>query len=359
MNSTRRSARQNRLHQALAIALVSAIFGTGAASVHAEDSESFRKYQENWQTAQEAFKGKDYERAATHYKMVAEVFPFEPSSQFQLACCYVRLGKNEQAFGALREAIRFGWDDVSTLEQSEDLKSLRINPQFARLVKDAVACRDETLICHAGKGVNPAKPAPLLIMLQGLGCFRADLPYWEPAADELGCAIVAPRAVNKLRPMMYSWHRLGAKDSSAADYFDLAAAGKRVDEAIAEAKRRFKIDSNRVILAGFSQGAGVALRLLGDHPDRYCGALAVNGLHQPPGVVYWQAILKQHPIRVCVLAGKLDRLLPRSQKIVEELRAAGVPNRYEEFDKVGHEFPPDYTSHLRQGLKFVLGQSEK
>lgn len=326
-----------------------------AVSLHADESRTFRVYQENWQQAEQAYAAKDYERAAAHYQKVAEVLPFEPTTRFQLACCYARLGKIDQALSSLREAVRFGWEDVSKLERSDDLKELREKPQFAQILKEAAACRDENLIIHAGKKVDPRKPAPLLVVLQGLGGFRGDLPYWEPVADELGCVLVAPRAVTKAAPMMYGWHRRGAKDSSAADYFDLPAAGQRVDAAIAEAKRRFKIDPNRIVLAGLSQGAGVALSLIGEHPERYCGAVVVCGLYQPPGVGYWQAVLRRHPLRVYVIAGKLDRLLPRSQKVVEELRAAQVPHRYDELKDVGHEFPPDYTQRLREAIEFVWG----
>jgi phospholipase/carboxylesterase len=349
------SARSLPLRAVNQVILATTLFAT-AASVGAEDSKSYRIYQENWEQAEKARAAGDYARAATHYQKVAEVFPFEPTARFQLACCQARLGKIDRAFSTLQEAVRFGWEDVSKLEQADDLKPLRAKPQFAELLKAAAACRDENLIIHAGKKVSPAKPAPLLVVLQGLGSFRADLPYWEPAADELGCVLVMPRAVTKAAPMMSGWHRHGAKNSSAPDYFDLPAAGKRVDEAIAQATRRFKIDPNRIVLAGFSQGAGVALRLIGNHPDRYCGVVAVNGLHQPPSGAYWQSIQKHHPIRVYVIAGKLDRLLSRSQKVVEQLRAAHVPHRYDELDQIGHEFPPDYTKRLNGAIEFVVGR---
>jgi phospholipase/carboxylesterase len=343
------------LHRTATRIILATALLVAARSFGAEDSKSFQIYQENWEQAEKAHAAGNYARAATHYQKVAEVFPFEPATRFQLACCYARLGKNDQAFSTLEDAVRFGWEDVSKLEQADDLKDLRAKPQFADVLKAAAACRDEKLIIHACKKMGPLKPAPLLVVLQGLGVFRADLPYWESAADELGCVLVMPRAVTKAAPMMYGWHRRGAKDSSAADYFDLSAAAKRVDEAIAEATRRFQIDPNRIVLAGFSQGAGVALRLIGEHPDRYCGAVAVNGLHQPPGVAYWQSIQQQHPIRVYVIAGKFDRLLPRSQQVVEQLRAAQVPHRYDELDQVGHEFPLDYTKRLKGAIEFVWG----
>jgi predicted esterase len=336
---------------------VIAVLALGAAA--AEESEASRTYQENWQKAQDAFSAKDYQRAAAHYQKVTQVFPFEPTSRFQLACCFARLGDRDQALSALQVAVRFGWGDREKLEQADDLKTLRTEPAFAQLLKDATACHEERWIIHAGKRVDPAQPAPLVIVLQGLGCLRAEVPYWQPAVDQLGGVLVAPRAVTRVGPMLDGWHRPAARDSTALDYFDLAAAAKRIDDATVAVKKRFRIDPDRVVLAGFSQGGGVALRLLGEHASRYRGAVAVCGLHQQSGVAYWQTVRKQRSVRVYVMAGKLDRLLPRSQKTVEQLRAAGIPNRYEELDKTGHEFPPDYPTRLRQALEFVLGDSKQ
>jgi predicted esterase len=191
-------------------------------------------------------------------------------------------------------------------------------------------------------------------VLQGLGSLRGEVPYWKPAADRHNLILAFPRAPTKVSSMLYGWHRPGAKDSMAQDYFDLPAASKRIKEAISAAKQRFTIDQKQVLLAGMSQGGGVALRMLGDHPEDYRGAVALCSLYQPPGVAYWQAVAAKHSVRVFAVAGKLDRLLPRTQQAVEQLRGAKVTVQYEEMEREGHEYPPDYPERLSRAIEFVL-----
>jgi predicted esterase len=227
--------------------------------------------------------------------------------------------------------------------------------RFSGLMKDAAACAEETIVIRAGKSVDATKPTPLIVMLQGLGCGpRSEIPYWEPAADQLGLILVAPRGVTKVGSMMYGWHRSGAKDSSAQDYFDIANARKRPDDAIALAQQKFKIDRKRMVLAGFSQGGAVALRMLGERPENFCGTVAVCSLCQSLSVTHWREISQKQAIRVSIMAGKLDRLLPRSQQAVEQLRTASLATQYEEVERMGHEYPPDYTDRLRRSIEFVL-----
>jgi predicted esterase len=322
----------------------------------ADDSEGFKAFQANWEKAQQAYAEQRYAQAALYYDKVTEFLPFEPTTRFQLACCHARLGDKDKAMATLEAAVNFGWDDPQRLEQVEALKSLRDDPRFAKIAKGAAACADETTVLFAGKGVDTAKPAPLVVLLQGLGCGpRGDVPYWRPAVNQLGLVLVAPRAPTKVGSMLYGWHRPGAKDRSAKDYFDMAAAEKRIQEAVQAAERRWTIDQRRICLAGFSQGGGVALRMLGDRPDRYCGAVAICSLYQPPGVAYWRTVADQHPVRVFAMAGKLDRLLPQNQLAVEQLREAKIALRYEEMAHQGHEYPPEYPERLARAIAFVLG----
>lgn len=320
-----------------------------------EESERLKAFNTYWQAAQQAKEGKKYEQAAALYEKILEIFPFEPTTHYQLACCRARQGAGEKALKALRQAIVFGWSDLQQLEQAEDFKELRIRNEFAQLIADATACSKEKFVLYAGKGVEAGKAAPVVVLLQGLGAGpRSEMPYWKQTADELGLVVVAPRGVTELRPMFYGWHRPDARNSTALDYYDLPASEKRVDEAIAFAKSRYTVVSDRIFLAGYSQGGGVALHLQNKHPERFAGTVAVNSLSQSTGVDAWKAAVRKNGFRVALLAGRLDRLLPRSQAIAEQLRSAGVALLSEEGEGIGHEYPPDYQDRLTTAFKFVL-----
>jgi predicted esterase len=320
-----------------------------------QESESAKAHAQHWSAAEKAAADNDFKEAAARYADVAALYPFEPTARYRSACCLARLGEDDRALAALKVAIECGWADTDALERAEDWKPLRGDARFAELVKAAAACRDEKVVVYAGDKVGRDRPAPLLVVLHGLGSGpRSEVPYWKPVAEKLGMVLVAPRSGTRLSPMLHGWHRAKAKDSSAADYFDLDEATKRVDAAIDEAAGQYKIDRGAVVLAGFSQGGGVALRLLADRPDRFRGAVAVNSLCQPLDEAKWQAVANRGGVRVQLIVGEYDKLLGRSQSAANVLQAAKVPSRFETVGKTGHEYPADYAKHLGSAAEFVL-----
>jgi len=336
----------------VAVVLAGITWCGAAAGAPFQESVTARAFAEHWSAAEAAVVAKDYRQAAARYTKVANLLPYEPSCRIRLAGCRARLGEADAAFAELNSAIGFGWCDPAALEASADLESLRKDPRFAGAVRAAAACRDETLVVRPPRG----RPAGLLVVLHGLGCGpRSEVPYWAPAADARGLVIAAPRAPARFGPLLFGWQRAGAKDSTTADYYDLDAAQRRVEDAIAEARRRHPTAAGPVVLAGFSQGAGVALRLIAGRPDRYRGAISVCGLHSSSDERQWQPAARGG-VRVHFFAGEFDKLLPRSRTAADALRAAGVPTRFDVVKNGGHEFPTDATERLLSAIRFVLAE---
>jgi phospholipase/carboxylesterase len=314
---------------------------------------------EAWQNAESAMQRADFRTAAAHYKEVIEILPYEPTSRFRLACCLAELREADSAISQLESAIRYGWNDSQAIRENGQWAALRETLQFENLIQAAEHCEREEFLVHRGEHVDADRPAPVLVLLHGLGCGpRAEIPYWSAAADELGWIVVAPRGRTKFGPMLFGWNRPEVKDSFAADYFDVESAKASIDAVLQAAREKHSIDESRIYLAGFSQGAGVALHLLRETKQPYRGAVVVCGLVQSAGADAWRTSMEQTPIRVAIIAGSLDRLLPRSQALIEELKSAAVPHQYWELRDVGHEYPPDYATRLRTALEFIaIGES--
>jgi hypothetical protein len=96
------------------------------------------------------------------------------------------------------------------------------------------------------------------------------------------------------------------------------------------------------------------LRIVNDRPEQFRGAVVVCSLYQPLGVEAWQLAARRRPMRVAILAGRLDRLSARSRTAAEELQAAGLARQFIEWERTGHEYPPDYEDQLTRALEFVL-----
>lgn len=314
-----------------------------------------RTFTENVNAAEKAYADQRFEDAAKSYAGAVDVFPFEPTTRFRMACCLAKSNQNTHAMEQLKQAIEFGFADVDMLKQHPDLEAIRSQPAFANLQTAAETARDEEFIIHASEKVPRDRPAGVLLLLHGAGAGpRSEIAFWKPAADQLGLVLVAPRAPNRRGSMLFAWQRKGAKDSTLPEFYDLDGARLTVDRAMDEAARRYKIDSSKVVLAGYSQGGGVGLQILADEPRRFAGAVMVNSLSVPIDAAQWQRVAT-YKTRVAVIAGEYDKLLERSRVVAASLEATGVSHKFEVLPKCGHEMPMD-EARILDALKFVLNE---
>ncbi len=76
-----------------------------------------------------------YNRALQADQQLVRLRPDKPIAWYNLACSYAVLGMTDRAFDALERALRFGYRYWHHLRRDPDLKSLRRDPRFARLLR--------------------------------------------------------------------------------------------------------------------------------------------------------------------------------------------------------------------------------
>lgn len=135
--------------------------------------------------------------------------------------------------------------------------TLRIDP--------AATIRRTSAGAEAGSG-------PLLVVLHGFGANERDLvPLWPHLGHDGEVAFL--RAPLPLGPGAWMWFQLPSLEAISQP--DLPAAREAGDAVLAW------LDANAgdapVILAGFSQGAAVALQVLRRAPDRVRGVVVLSG----------------------------------------------------------------------------------
>jgi len=192
-------------------------------------------------------------------------------------------------------------------------------------------------------------PERLLVLVHGLGADERDLagvvPYLDPDNRFLTVLPQGPYPA----PPGYAWFSFGAEDNGFTE--SLAALDDLVDEACAE----YDLPRSEAVIAGFSQGAGMALAL-GYGPGtsvRPAGVLAMSGF-QPRGVdladeegVTYPAALVQH--------GRLDPVVPpvRGNLVAQLLAERGVPTVYHEY-LMQHELTMESIADARAWLAQIL-----
>lgn len=79
-----------------------------------------------------------YARALQADRRLVRLLPERPVPWYNLACSYALLGMIDPAFAALQRALELGYSYVAHLRRDPDLKSLRRDPRFARLLRKLV-----------------------------------------------------------------------------------------------------------------------------------------------------------------------------------------------------------------------------
>ncbi len=75
-----------------------------------------------------------YEKGLQIDKRLSKLCKDDPLVHYNLACSYALTGQNEDAFSALFTAIKLGYSDFKHLGHDPDLKSLKTDPRFKKLL---------------------------------------------------------------------------------------------------------------------------------------------------------------------------------------------------------------------------------
>lgn len=72
-------------------------------------------------------------------RRLVKLQPDRPIPWYNLACSYAVLGLNEPAFFALQRALELGYRPLRHVLRDPDLKALRRDPRFSRLLRTALS----------------------------------------------------------------------------------------------------------------------------------------------------------------------------------------------------------------------------
>jgi phospholipase/carboxylesterase len=177
-------------------------------------------------------------------------------------------------------------------------------------------------LCVPG-GDGARRPAPLVLLLHGAGEDARDgLALLRQQADGAGLILLALSSRGPTWDLILGRGRYG---------HDVAAIDKVLDRTFSS----YAVDSGRVAVGGYSDGASYAISLGISNGDLFGHVLAFSpGFMAPAGRVGSPRFFVSH--------GTRDRWLPidrTSRRLVPELEGAGYEVRYREFDGP-HVVPP-------------------
>lgn len=261
-----------------------------------------------------------------------------------MAC---RLNDQALALQLLEEAVQAGYW-YGELHTDPDYQLLHGLPEFERLTEICMERRAQAMAQAVPviKTVLPhshLSPFPLLLALHGGNSeVESFAGHWSAAVSH-GWLVALPQSSQQYAPGAFTWN-------------DWGWAIQEVQGRYAALCSNYAIDSQRIVLAGFSQGGGLAAWLA------LSGLIQVHGLILVgpflPDVETVVPLMKAHPpqdMKAWLVAGQRDKFcLGVARRLAELLPQQGVPCELEVYADLEHNFPIDFERKLPQALDFVV-----
>jgi len=292
--------------------------------------------------------GKYAEALGVAEKLAVEYPEQDPRTAFWLICLQNMTGKSEQALRTFKGALTRGvWWAEFRMRDDSDLDSLQGNPEFERLVnlsgqmhRQAEANAKPKLFVHQPEGRGPF---PLLISLSPRGGVpEFDFRDWKPAL-ELGWMLALPQSSQLASPISYVWD-------------DREKALNEIVAHIESLTEKHPIDTNRIVVAGFSQGAARAIELVMSKRIQARGFIAVvPGTLDQTELEAWAG---SSVARGVLISGGKDPRYEMFKQVKSIFERHDLPLLFEHYPEMAHQIPNDFEVVLQKGLEFILKEHE-
>lgn len=165
---------------------------------------------------------------------------------------------------------------------------------------------------HVPAGHRQDEPIPLVVVLHGAFSTAAEMEEhtgFSALADREGFAVVYPEGIGILGFLQH-WNAGHCCGKAAADEIDDVGF---VADVIEDAKTYLNIDSSRIYMAGFSNGAMLTHRFAAERPEMLAAAAPLAGAigsrndAEAPG---WQMPAPGSSVPMIMFHGREDRRIP-------------------------------------------------
>jgi predicted esterase len=339
-----------RIHVILGIFLV--VFAS--AALEGQEKREFGTYKEMREYLGELFRQEKYAEAASLLESVLDRFPDNVvANTYNLALARLALGDTEKTVQALEEGHRRGifygiW--YFAAKQWEPLKGL---PHFEAVIKEnqarvAEAQKKASMKIEVATpaGYDPGKKYPLFIALHGGGESIADFkPSWT--SPRLRGEFITAYVQSSQVASMTGFH-----------WQDLAITLKELETAYRQTLGQYPVDTNRVIIGGFSSGGfgSLAAALKKYLPVRGFVVLCP----EVPTTISDEDILaaKTRGLRGSLLTTEADNRVEQQRALMDRLEKSGLAVDFHLTPDIGHWYPNDFEALLDKAIGFILQAKE-
>jgi len=287
----------------------------------------------------------EYQIAIENYKSVLRFRPEHTAVTYNIACCYSLLNNRPEALKWLNKAIDLG---LYAFDEDEDLNNIRETKEYKKLLNKANKLLNQmkqtklepVVIIPSDYGTN--KIYPLLICMHGWGSNPIDLSKnFQKIPDLTGYILCFPYGSQIMGKTIFGW---GEGDS----------AEKRINETIEFIQNRYKIDKERIILLGFSQGGTMAYYMGLKDAELFRGIIAIAGFYDTTFNQYLTNV-KDKKIKFVVMIGgdEPEYRIQANLDGLSQLIKAGIGVSFQVYAGYGHTIPGDIDFEIRRAIEWL------
>lgn len=199
---------------------------------------------------------------------------------------------------------------------------------------------------------DSSKNAPLLILLHGHGSNENDLFSFSTQIPE-DWIVLSVRGPYKLAENSYRWYDVKmVKEKIVINIDEEESSRKELMQLVAEISQKYKVDSNKIVVAGFSQGANMAQSLGLGEPNLVSGFAVFSGRFVEEFIPYISKSRMLKNSKAFISHGTGDNMLPKTYATenISKLKDLGIQVSYCE-DSNGHSIS---TKQWNEFSKWLL-----
>jgi phospholipase/carboxylesterase len=206
------------------------------------------------------------------------------------------------------------------------------------------------------------QPDASILWLHGLGADGSDFaPIVQELALPLAVRFVFPHAPSMPVTVnggyeMPAWYDIYSQDiAGVQDEAGIRRSQSMLDALIEREKSR-GIRTQRIVLAGFSQGGAIALQTALRHPERLAGVMALSTYLPLHGSLDKESSSANRDLPLFMAHGRYDTVIPRQAAELSRnhLELAGYPVEWHEYPMM-HSVCAEEIGDIRRFLVQVLG----
>lgn len=301
-----------------------------------------------------AVKSSDWNTALDVGMAIHEIHPDEGDAAYNIARVFALLNDVDHAFEWLQKAAESGFSSSEMVREDEKFTILRGDPRFEQTLNLIDTTRqsqfetikatydDQQLLTILPPGYKDTTTGPLVIALHGVGADPRDIMgAWMNTTMYSGCILVTPHGPRKYKNG-YAW-----RYPDESQWVVLHALDRAIEEE--------NIETSKILVAGFSQGATVAFNVALANPQLIRGVVCSSGQYDLTHIKAPLDLEKEAWPKFFLMCGSEDVRKMSAQAARDKLRRLGFSVVYKEYAGVGHSLPEAYDAELQQGYQFIMG----